>query len=177
MLQTHYPLQPTLLLRNTFPHFGQNTRNVWGDKKYAFPKPFETNLAAWNGRKPTNSIEWPPPPELIIVHYLAGADVNIHTTGHSLLFKYASIRPPNGVCGSCRVCGGRFLSEIEDISPSGNWLQHRSARTSRWHKGSTHQSKWGGGKFEGVSSKSARRPKARPRTFHFNPSAFIYLPD
>lgn len=52
----------------------------------------------------TNDVEWPPPPELIILYYLAGADVNIHTTGHSLLFKYAGICPANGVCGSYCVC-------------------------------------------------------------------------
>lgn len=52
--------------------------------------------------------------------------------------------------------------------PSGNWLQHRSAWTSRWHKGSTKQCKLVGRKFEGVSNKSARRLCTRPRTFHLN---------
>lgn len=45
------------------------------------------------------------PPELIIVYYSAGADVNIHTTGHFPLSIWARlcIRPANGVCGSGRA--------------------------------------------------------------------------
>lgn len=89
--------------------------------------------------------------------------MNIHTTGHSLLFKYVGICPANGFCRSHCVCMWRGLSEIEDISPSGNWLQHHSARTSRWHKGFTQQSKLGGRKFEGVSSKSVSEPQSKTK--------------
>lgn len=41
-------------------------------------------------------------PELISVYYSAGADVNIHTSGHFLLSICALLctRPANGVCGS-----------------------------------------------------------------------------
>lgn len=134
----------------------------------------KTKLAMWKWKGAHEHRWMAAPPELIIVYYLAGADVNIHNAGHSLLFKYVGICPANGFCGIYCVRG---VSEIEGISPSGTWLQHRSARTSRWHKGSTQKSKLGGSKFEGVSSKSVRRPKARPRTFRFDLSAFIYLPD
>lgn len=113
------------------------------------------------------------PPELIIVYYSAGADVNIHTTGHFPLsiFARVCIPPANGVCGSgCAFfCQKLRICHTFEL-PSGNWLQHCSAETSRWHKGSTQQCKLAGRKFEGVSDKSAWRLNTRPRTFHSNVS-------
>lgn len=113
------------------------------------------------------------PPELIIVYYSAGADVNIHTTGHFPLSICARvrIRPANGVCGSGRAFFVKKLRICHTLElPSGNWLQHYSGQTSRWHKGSTQQCKLARRKFEGVSNESAWRLNTRPRTFHFNVS-------
>lgn len=108
------------------------------------------------------------PPELIIVYYPAGADVNIDTTWHLPLSTCARalIRLANGVCGS----GCVLLVRNWEISPSGNWLQRCSVQTSRWSKGCTQQCKLPGRKSEGVSNKSAWRLNAVPRTFHFDVS-------
>lgn len=103
------------------------------------------------------------PPELIIVYYSAGADVNIDTTRHFPLYTSAQLM-------ESVEAAVHFWSEIEDISPSGNWLQHCSVQTSRWRKWSTQQCKLAGRKSEGVSNKSARRLNATPRTFHFDVS-------
>lgn len=115
------------------------------------------------------------PPELIIVYYSAGADVNIHTTGHFPLSICAWMRThPPQLMESEEVAMHFFVKKLRVCHtfelPSGNWLQHCSAQASRWHKGSTQQCKLAGRKFEGVSNKSAWRLNTRPRTFHFNVS-------
>lgn len=151
------------------------TRSDLRDKKYAFRKPFdyygqnqhhEMGESTWAGLHGV-------PPELIIVYYSAGADVNIHTTGHfPPLFPFVHVHvflPQLMESVDVAVYFSKKLRICHTFElPSGNWLQHRSAWTSRWHKGSTKQCKLVGRKFEGVSNKSARRLCTRPRTFHLN---------
>lgn len=132
----------------------------------------------WNGNGPANNVEWPPPPELIIVHYLAGAVVNIHATGHSLPSKYAQISQLMESVEATVSAGGRGCRMSEYWGYFTIWKVTATplCLNLQVHKGSTQKSKLMGRKFGGVPSKSALRPKARPGIFFiliFQPS-FIY---
>lgn len=121
--ETHY--SPKQEWKNMFP--------LWrGYEKRASPE--ETRfmhlatlsrikLARRTGRMQANRVA----PELIIVYYSAGADVNIHTSGH-FPFVHMQVPPANGVCGrGCAVFSCRKLRRCHTFeSPSGNWLQHCS---------------------------------------------------
>lgn len=118
------------------------------------------------------------PPEKVIVYYSAGADVNIHTTGH-FPFVCTRTHPPRLMES---VEAAVLFSQKLGIShtfqlPSGNWMQHCSVQTSRWQKASTQQCKLVGRKCKGVSNKSASRLNTSQEHFISMFPMFIYSPD
>lgn len=100
------------------------------------------------------------PPELIIVYYSAGADVNIHTTGHFPLSIWARlcIRPANGVCGSGCAPFVRNWGYFTIWKLAATLLCPNLQVTQRIYSAMQ------------VSNKSAPRLNSRPRTFHFDVS-------
>lgn len=62
--------------------------------------------------------------------------------------------------------------------PSGNWLQHCSAQTSRWHKGSTQQCKLARRKCWGSVQQVCSEAECEAKNISFQCfQMFIYLPD